>query len=60
MSVYCTAQILIIILHAGITVGWLQSRYTVAEEDTELRLCAMIIGLTEIYPSVSFMTTISG
>ena len=34
--------------------------YTVAEEDLEQLVCATIIGETEIFPRVSFMTTTSG
>ena len=30
--------------------------YIVAEEDN-LTICATIVGMTEIYPQVSFMTT---
>ena len=43
-----------------ITVGWEQSSYSVAEEGVELRVCATITGLTELYPRVSFTTTLSG
>ena len=47
-------------IRAGITIAWEQSMYIVAEEDLEQLVCATIIGQTEIFPRVSFMTTTSG
>ena len=37
-----------------------QSTYSVAEEGVELRVCANITGLSELYTTVSFTTAISG
>lgn len=46
-------------MYSGIIVGWEQDVYRVAEEDAGVTVCATIIGSTEIYPRVSFMTTSS-
>lgn len=33
--------------------------YTVAEENLEVNVCATLVGLTEVYPKVTFVTATS-